>query len=153
MKPVSLNPLRLQFLGDREDTCDRRQFGVKGGVETRRLRKPGKMLLGRANDHQSRWNVQRRKGGSSLKLPYDCIVDEAMLSELGSAMHDPVADGSRRRHFTLGKMAFNAGYRFPLGGKKCWLRKYRVPPRVFCVKSAFFFADRLSLARQQHVCP
>jgi hypothetical protein len=50
MKPVALDTLQLQFLGDRKNTCDLRQFGMKGGVETRHLRKPGKMLLCEADD-------------------------------------------------------------------------------------------------------
>ena len=54
VKPVALDALRLQFLGDRKYTRDLRHFGVKGGVEARHLRKPGKMLLCEADDRQSR---------------------------------------------------------------------------------------------------
>jgi hypothetical protein len=50
VKPVALDTLTLQFFGDRKDTCDLRQLGVKGGVETRHLRNPGKMLLCEADD-------------------------------------------------------------------------------------------------------
>ena len=69
VKPVALDTLRLQFPGDRKDPCDVRQFGVKGGVEARRLRKSGKMLLREADDRQSRWNMQRREGGRRFELP------------------------------------------------------------------------------------
>ena len=68
VKSVALNSLRLQFLGNRKHPRDRRQFGVKGGVETRRLRKPRKMLLREADDRQSRWNMQRREGGRRFEL-------------------------------------------------------------------------------------
>jgi hypothetical protein len=50
VKSVALNSLRLQFLGNREHPRDGRQFGVKCGVETRRLRKSRKMLLRKADD-------------------------------------------------------------------------------------------------------
>ena len=68
MKSVALDALRLQFLGDRKDARDLRQFGVKGGVETRRLRKPGKMLLREADDRQGRGHMQRREGGRGFEL-------------------------------------------------------------------------------------
>jgi hypothetical protein len=44
--------------------------------------------------------MQRREGRSSIKLPEDRIVNEAMLPELRSAMHDST---SRCRHFGVGK--------------------------------------------------
>src|SRR5271170_4652976 len=81
VKSVALNSLRLQFLRDRKDTCDLRQFGVKGGVETRSLREPPKMLLCEADDRQSRGNMQRRECGRRFELRYDRIVNEAMLPE------------------------------------------------------------------------
>ena len=46
VKPVALDTVRLQFLGDRQDTRNLRLAGVKGGVEARCLRKPAEMLLG-----------------------------------------------------------------------------------------------------------
>jgi hypothetical protein len=57
VKPIALDTLRLQFLGDGKDTRDLSQFGVKGGVETRHLRKPGKMLSCEVDDRQCRWNM------------------------------------------------------------------------------------------------
>ena len=68
VKSVTLNPFRLQFLRDRKETRDRRQFGMEGRVETRRLRKSRKMLLCAADDRQSRWNMQRREGGCRFEL-------------------------------------------------------------------------------------
>ena len=50
VKSVPLNSFRLQFLGDWKHPRDRRQSGVKGRVEARRLRKPGEMLLCEADD-------------------------------------------------------------------------------------------------------
>ena len=109
MKPVALDALRLQFLGDRKDARDLRQSGVKGGVETRHLRKAGKMLLREADDRQSRRSMQRREGGCRLKLPQDRIVDQAMLAQLRSAMHDAMPDGGRRRHVGARQEAFRCG--------------------------------------------
>src|SRR5580704_9050704 len=63
VKSVTLNSFRLQFLRDRKETRDRRQFGMEGRVKTRHLRKPRKMLLCEAYDRQSRWNMQRCEGG------------------------------------------------------------------------------------------
>ena len=68
VKSVTLNSFRLQFLGNWKHPRDLRQFGVKGGVETRGLRKPPKMLLREADHRQSRWNMQRREGGCRLEL-------------------------------------------------------------------------------------
>jgi hypothetical protein len=39
-----MDTLRLQFLGDWEDTRNIRQLVVEGGIETRHLRNPGKTL-------------------------------------------------------------------------------------------------------------
>lgn len=68
VKSITLDTLELQFPGNRKNTRDFRQFGVKGGVETRRLRKPRKMFLCEADDRQSRWNMQRRKGDRCFEL-------------------------------------------------------------------------------------
>src|SRR6202040_4328976 len=93
VKAVALDTLRLQIFGDRKHTRDIGHSGVKCGVETRRLWKPGKMLLGEADDRQSRRRVQRREGGSSFQLPQHRLVNQAMLPQLRSAMHDSVSDG------------------------------------------------------------
>jgi hypothetical protein len=37
VKPVALDTFQLQFLGDRKNTCDLRQFGVESSVETQAL--------------------------------------------------------------------------------------------------------------------
>ena len=79
VKPVALDALRSQFLGDRKNARHVRLFGVKRGVETRHLRKVGKMLPREADDRQSRRNMQRREGGGSLKVSQDRIIDEAVL--------------------------------------------------------------------------
>ena len=124
VKPVALDTLRLQFLGDRKDARDLRQFGMKGGVETSHLRQPGKMLLREADDRQRRRDMQRREGGCGLKLPQDRIIDEAMLPQLRSAMHDSMPDGGRRRLFGVGKKSSNADDCFPL----VW--EWRLSPRA-----------------------
>jgi hypothetical protein len=42
VKPVALDTVRLQFLGDRQDTRNLRQAGVKGGVEAAACESPPK---------------------------------------------------------------------------------------------------------------
>jgi len=69
MKPVALDPFQLQFLGDRKDPRDLRQFGVTRGVEARRLRRRRKMFSREADDRKSRWNMQRRERPRRFKLP------------------------------------------------------------------------------------
>jgi hypothetical protein len=81
VKPVALDTLQLQFLGDRKDTCDLRQFGMKGGVKTRHLRKPGEMLLCEADDRQGRWSMQRREGGSSFSAAQLLNGKATMITE------------------------------------------------------------------------
>ena len=109
VKSVALDALRLQFPGDRKDPRDVRQFGVKGGIEARHLRKPGKMLLREADDRQRRRSMQRRKGGSGFKLPQDRFVDEAVLPQLRPAMHDAMPDGDRCRHSGARQEVFRCG--------------------------------------------
>ena len=112
VEPVALDALRPQFPGDRKDARDRRQSGVKRGVETRHLRKPGKMHFREADDRQSWWNMQRCEGRRRLKLPQDLIVNAAMLPELRPAMHNAMPDGRRRREFGIGKKSCDADDRF-----------------------------------------
>ena len=50
MKSVALDPFQLQFLGDRKDSRDFRQIGMKRGVEARYLRRRRKMLACEADD-------------------------------------------------------------------------------------------------------
>ena len=97
--------------------------------------------------------MQRREGGSSFKLPQDRIVDEAMLPELRSAMHDAMPDGGRRRHFGVGKKSSDADDRFPLAGNGCRLGEQRIVARILRVEFAFLVADRLGLAGEQHFGP
>src|SRR3984893_16323821 len=118
VKAVALDPLRLEFLGDRKHTRDIGHSGVKCGVEKCNLWKPRKMLLGEADDRQSRRRMQRREGGSSFQLQQHRLVNQAMLLELRSAMDDSVSDGGRRRHFGVGKELSDATDRIPLYGNR-----------------------------------
>ena len=95
VKPVAMNTLRLQCFGDRKHTSDLGHFGVKCGVETCRLRKAGKMLLGEADHRQSRRRVQRCEGGSGFQQPQHRLINQAMLPQLRPTMYDPVPDGGR----------------------------------------------------------
>ena len=86
-------PAQLQFLGDRQDPCNLGQPGVKGGVEARDLRQPGKVFLCEADYRQRRRRMQRRESCCSFKLLQDRIINQAMLAELWPAMHDAMSDG------------------------------------------------------------
>jgi hypothetical protein len=153
VKPVALDALRLQFPGNRKDTCDLRHFGVKGGIETSHLRKSRKMVLGEADDRQRRRNMQRRKGDGSLKLPQHRVINNAMLPKLRSAMHDSMPDRARCRHFGVGKKSSNADERFPLARNGDCLREQRFSARILRVDLAICVADRLGLAEKQHFGP
>ena len=126
---------------------------VKGGVEARHLRKPGKVLLCEADHRQSSWRMQRREGGSSFKLPYDRIINEAMLPELRSAMHDSMPDGGRCRHFGVGKKSSDANDRFLLAGNGYCLGEQRIFVRILRAEFTLFVTDRLRLAGEQHFGP
>src|ERR1700733_6624688 len=116
VKSVALNSFRLQFPGNGKYPRDRRQSGVKGGVKTRYLRKPRKMLLCEADDRQSRWNMQRREGGRRFELRQDRIVNEAMLPEFWAAMDNSMSDCGWRRHFEVDEKPSDTDDRFPLAG-------------------------------------
>ena len=53
VEAVALDALYLQFLVDRKHACHFRQIGMKGGVETCHLRKPGKKFLREPDDGQA----------------------------------------------------------------------------------------------------
>ena len=67
VKSVALDAFGLQFLGDRQDPRDVGQFGVKGGVEARRLRQPREMLSCETDDRQGGRRMQRRETQSPLR--------------------------------------------------------------------------------------
>src|ERR1700677_392914 len=113
MKPVALNSLRLQFLGNWKHPRDCRHFGVKGSVETRRLRKPRKLLLCEADDRQSRRNVQGRESSRRFELRQDRMVDEAMLPEFRTAMDNAMPDCVRHGHFGVDEKLSDADDCFP----------------------------------------
>ena len=149
VKSVALDTLRLQFLGNWKHTRDIGQFGVKGGVETCRLRKSRKMLLRKADNRQSRWGMQRRKGGRRFELPQDQFVNQAMLPELRSAMHNTMPDRGWCRHFGVVEKPSDADDRFPLAGNGCCLgraTRFRASLRT---EIAAFIADRLRFAGEQ----
>src|SRR5271168_1646077 len=114
VKPVALDTFKSQFPGDWKNTRDLRKAGVKRGVETRHLGKPGKMLLCEADGRQSRWNMQRREGAGGLELLQDRIIDETVLPKLRSAMHDSMPDSRRRRRSRRVEKSSDADDRFPL---------------------------------------
>ena len=67
------------------------------------------MLPREANHRERHGSVQRREGLCGLELPEDPIVDEAMLPERGTSMHDAMPDGVRCRHPRGGKARGDAG--------------------------------------------
>src|SRR5665213_2890713 len=150
MKSVALNPLQLQRLGDRKDSRDFRQIGMKRGVEARYLRGRRKMFSCEADDRKSRWNVQRRKGARRFKLPKDLIVNEAMAPELWSAMHDPMSHSDRSRHFDVGQKPCDADDRFPLARSGRGLREQHMIARIPNDEFAFLVVEGLGLSGEQN---
>ena len=68
-------------------------------------------------------------------------------------MHDSMPDGGRCRHFGVGKKSSDADDRFPLAGNGYRLGEQRISARILGVEFAFFVADRLGLAGEQHFGP
>ena len=73
---------------------------MESGVETRYLSDAAEKLLRMTQNRQRRRNMQRSKSAGGFKLLKYGIVDQAVLSNMRSAMHDPVPDG--RRSWLLG---------------------------------------------------
>src|SRR5204863_4409561 len=92
VKSVALKALGLKFLGNREDPRDLWQPGVKGCVEARRLGQTGEMLLGETDDRERSRRMQRRENACRRELPQYAIANQAMLSEMRSAVNDAMSD-------------------------------------------------------------
>src|SRR6266567_4445220 len=73
---------------------------MESGVETRYLGDAAEKLLRMMQNGKRRGNVQGSKNAGGFKLLKYGIVDQAVLSNMRSAMHDPVPDG--RRSWLLG---------------------------------------------------
>jgi hypothetical protein len=85
------------------------------------------MRLCEADDRQRRRRMQRREGGRSFKVAQDRIVDNAMLPQRRSAMHDSMPDRGRCRHLGVGKQSSDADDRFPLAGDRYCLARSAFP--------------------------
>ena len=153
VKTVAPDTLRSQFFGDRQHPRHLGQAGVKGGVETRRLRQPAKMLAGKANDRQRRWRMQRGKSRGRFELLQHRVVDQAVLQQLRPAMHDAMPDGTGRRHPAFSQKPPDADDRFALGRNGRRFGGQDFPPRIPRGKLAGCFAYRLGLAGKQLLGP
>jgi hypothetical protein len=68
-------------------------------------------------------------------------------------MHDSMPDCGRRRHAGLGKKFADADDRFQLAWNGYRLGEQRISATILCAEFAFFLADRLGLAGEQHLGP
>jgi hypothetical protein len=66
-------------------------------------------------------------------------------------MYDSMPDYGRRRHAGLRKKFADARFQLAWNGYR--LGEQRISAPVLCVEFAFFLADRLSLAGEQHLGP
>src|SRR5438477_8067629 len=96
MKAIALDSFQPQFAWYRQHTGDIRQTGMKRRVETRDLRKSGKMFLRKADRGQGGRRVQRRERDRRVELGQHRFVDPTMPPQFWSTMHDAVPDGVRR---------------------------------------------------------
>ena len=95
VKSVALYAQRLQIPRNRKYARDVRHRGVECRVEARHLRKPGKVLLSKADDRQRGRGMQRRKSDRGYQLLHDRFVDQAVLPQFWSAMHNTMPDRDR----------------------------------------------------------
>src|SRR6266567_681585 len=95
MKPKTLDALRLQVFGERKNACNIRQSGMECRVETRYLSDAAEKLLRMTQNRQRRRNMQRSKNAGGLELFKHGIIDQAVLTNRCSAMHDPVPNRGR----------------------------------------------------------
>ena len=152
VKPVALDPFRSQRVGNRQHACDVRHVCMKAGVETRDLRQGGEMCLGKSDDRQGRWHVQWGKDYGRVELIEDRIIDDAVVPELRSPVHDTMPDALWCGHFQVGQQPCDADNRVLLAGQRRALAEQRGPCRVFRVEDGRLRADRFRLTGDQSPC-
>ncbi len=74
------------------------------------------MCLGKSDDRQSPWHVQWGKSHGRVELIEDRIIDDAVVPELRSPVHDAMPDALRGGHFQVGKQPCDADNRVFLAG-------------------------------------
>jgi hypothetical protein len=99
------------------------------------------MLLPEADDGQGSGRMQRRKSGCGFQPLHDRFVDQAVLPQLWSAMHDAMSDRSRRRHSRAVEKFSDAVDRIPLARNGCCVAGHRAPLRIPFVKFSARLAD------------
>lgn len=153
MKSISLNTLLSQFLRDRKHARDIRHPSMKCGVETCHLLSPGEMFLRETDDRQSRWRMQRRKSGRSVQPLQHRFIDQAMLTQVWTAVNDTVSDGNGRGHFAVRENLPDPDNRIPLGRNGYCLAPQGIGIRILNVESATSLTDQFRYAGKQHLSP
>ena len=95
MKSVTPDPLIVQPAGYGVVVRDFVVVAVKGRVEAGDLRQSGKIGEQRADRRQIVGLMQRRKRREPLQTRDHAMVDQHGPIIIGTAMHDPMADGER----------------------------------------------------------
>ena len=150
MKAVALDALRLQFPGYRKHAGNVRQIGMK--CRCRNMppaATSGKCFRAKRMTDRAGGVCSGAKAMRRLKLLQVPLVDQAMLPQLRSAMHDPVSDGDGRRAARVGKELPDAGNRFAWLGMATVSDQQCVIAQIPRVELAALLADRFSLAGQK----
>ena len=149
MKAVTLNTLGLQFPRYRKHTGNIRQIDVECRIEKHAICRQRRKVLSRKTDHrEGGWRMQRRKSRRGVQLMQYLFVDQAMLTQLRSAMHDTVTDRDGGRGAAVVEEFSDAGNSIPLVGDGYCLGQSRIVAQILRVKLAALPADGLCLASQ-----
>ena len=121
MKAVTLHTLQLQLSGNRQDSGNLWQIGVKGRVETGDMRQPRKRFMGKLDQRQRLRHMERRERGAALKLLQHRMIEHTVLAEPRPPMHDAMTNGRWRRQSGLGEESLDVANRFPRVAPRCGL--------------------------------
>lgn len=93
VKSIALHALGQQLMRQRKHACRIGQMAMERGIETGHLaclrQGPGRM----PDPLERCWNMQRRETGGRLDLLHHRLVDQAMLTQPRTAVHDAMGDG------------------------------------------------------------
>ena len=95
--------------------------------------------------------MQRRKGRCGVQLMQDLLVDQAMLPQLRSAMHDAMTDSGGGRSAAIVEELSDTGNGVPLVFDGSLLVEPRIGAQILRMKLATLPADRFRLTGQQQV--
>jgi len=93
--------------------------------------------------------MQRRKHHGGFELPQHRRIDAAMLPQPGTAMHQPMADGGRRRQLGIIQQPADAGDGLSLVGNGAGFGQQLLAARVLRMDFCLALADRFRLTGEQ----